>query len=259
MLGHFTRIRPSVLRKDGVGLPKASATHAFNAFNAHNAYNANSAFTAAVAVILSLSACNPTFNWRETRIENTSLVALMPCKPDHQSRALPLAGQRVDMHMTACDAGGATFAIAHVNWDQAQNAAQIAGKGLAKDASQAEIKPGIPEVLNQWRQVTLGNLGAKAATESSGESDKTGLASGAANAAGKASSSASLASTAGGSGPLGPKSPLVSAQGLRPDGSAVKFQGVWFAQNGQIFHAALYAPHISAEMAETFFAGLKLQ
>ncbi len=244
MLGHFNRIRPSVWCKNGVGLPKALAT-------------------TALAAILSLSACNPTFNWRETRIENTSLVALMPCKPDRQSRAIPLAGQRVDMHMTACDAGGATFAIAHVSWDQAQGAAQTAAKGpshgASSDALKAQTKPGIPEVLSHWRQVTLANLGAKAATESFGQSDKTGLVPGAANAAGKASTGASLVSTAGGSGPLGLESPLVSAQGLRPDGSAVKFQGVWFAQTGQIFHAALYAPNISAEMAETFFAGLKLQ
>ncbi len=252
MLGHCNRIRSSVLFMDGVGLPRASATHAFNAHHAYNAFTA----TAALAVVLSLSACNPTFNWRETRIENTSLVALMPCKPDHQSRALPLAGQRVDMHLTACDAGGATFAIAHVNWDQAQSAAQTAGKGLAKDALQAEIKPGIPEVLNQWRQVTLGNLGAKTAMVSTRQSGNADLAPGAMNGAGKTPNSASLTSTANGAGS---ESPLVSAQGLRPDGSAVKFQGVWFAQKGQIFHAALYAPHISAEMAETFFAGLKLQ
>ena len=98
----------------------------------------------AFAVLL-LSACNPSLNWRETRIADTDLSALMPCKPAHHQRSVPLAGLTVTLHMTACDAGGATFAISHA----------VIPEGSAA-----------PRVLTEWRKITLSNMNAATATES---------------------------------------------------------------------------------------------
>lgn len=73
----------------------------------------------------------------------------MPCKPAHHQRTVPLAGLTVTLHMTACDAQGASFAVAHAS---------------IPDASAA------PQVLAQWRKTTLANL---AATPSASASEST--------------------------------------------------------------------------------------
>ena len=70
---------------------------------------------------------------------------MMPCKPAHHQRSVPLAGLTVTLHMTACDADGATFAISHA---------------VIPDAASA------PRVLAQWRQTTLTNMIAKSVRES---------------------------------------------------------------------------------------------
>ena len=70
---------------------------------------------------------------------------MLPCKPAHHQRTVPLAGLTVTMHMSACDADGASFAIAH---------ATIPDAGAA------------PQVLAQWRKTTLANMAATAVTES---------------------------------------------------------------------------------------------
>lgn len=100
-------------------------------------------FPLAATVLLGwlLAACNPVFNWREVRAENSALVALLPCKPDRASRTVTMAGQAVELNMMGCDAGGATFAVSH---------------GTLADPSRAN------EVLAQWRLATLANISAKA-------------------------------------------------------------------------------------------------
>ncbi len=68
-----------------------------------------------LTVLLLLSACSPTFNWRALRPQGTPLQALMPCKPEHASRTVPLAGANPEMHLHSCDTGGLSFAIAWVD------------------------------------------------------------------------------------------------------------------------------------------------
>lgn len=80
--------------------------------------------TAAMAALsLTLSACSPTFNWRELRPAGTPLLALMPCKPESASRSVPLAGAPVALHMHSCEAGGLRFAVA---WADVGDASQVA-------------------------------------------------------------------------------------------------------------------------------------
>ena len=70
---------------------------------------------AALAGALVLAACTPTFNWRETPIGDDGMTALLPCKPDRATRALPLGAATVSVDMAGCEAGGATFAVAHAS------------------------------------------------------------------------------------------------------------------------------------------------
>lgn len=81
---------------------------------------------AVAALLLSASACSPTFNWRELRVEGTPLRALMPCKPERATRAVPLLAapaEPVALHMHSCEAGGLRFAVA---WADVGQPAQVA-------------------------------------------------------------------------------------------------------------------------------------
>ena len=90
----------------------------------------------ALCALLALSACNPTFNWRELRPEGTPLQALMPCKPETATRSVPLdGGAPTDLHMHSCEAGGLTFAVA---WAELGDAARVSG------------------ALSGWRRASLG-------------------------------------------------------------------------------------------------------
>jgi len=50
----------------------------------------------------------------------------------------------------------------------------------------------------------------------------------------------------------------ISARGVRPDGSPVEVQAVWFMRGTRLYHAALYADKVSEAMTEPFFDGLEL-
>ena len=98
------------------------------------------AIGAAVVVCL-LAACNPTFNWRDVRPDETRLGLLLPCKPDKAEKVVPLGGRPTPLRLLGCDAGGATFAVA------------VADLG---DSSRAS------DVLRQWQALTLANMKAGA-------------------------------------------------------------------------------------------------
>ena len=182
-----------------------------------------------------LAACNPAMNWRETRIKDTALVAMLPCKPDAGARVVPLGGRNVSLHMTGCDAGGATFAVAHAIIDQASAA---------------------PAVLAQWRTATLANMGAVSSRDVPLGARFSSTSSGTSNGASSGTSSGGGVGTpSAGSTAL----MLVTAQGRRKDGSAVAMQGAWFAKDAQVFHAVVYAERISPEVTEAFFSGLRFQ
>jgi hypothetical protein len=92
---------------------------------------------ALIAVVL--SACSPTFNWRELRPEGTPLEALMPCKPEMAERSVPLGGSPTLLHMHSCKTGGLTFALA---WADAPDAGAV------------------PAALTDWQRASLAALRA---------------------------------------------------------------------------------------------------
>lgn len=98
---------------------------------------------ASVVAGIWLVGCSPTLNWREVRLESTdggsTLVAYLPCKPDRATRQQDLGGERVELRMMGCEAGGATFTLARIN---------LVNPVLA------------PQVLAAWQAATLANLRA---------------------------------------------------------------------------------------------------
>lgn len=97
-----------------------------------------------VACLLAI-ACGPAFNWRETTIASTGLIALFPCKPATLTRRLVLAGNDTDVQMSGCEAAGVTVAIGH---------ATLADRSMAAQA------------IAQWREATLAGLSARYTTVS---------------------------------------------------------------------------------------------
>ena len=89
--------------------------------------------------LMALAACNPAFNWRDVRLENSRLSLLLPCKPDKAQKTVPLGGQPTELTMTGCEAGGATFAVAVADLGDAAKAAPV---------------------LAQWQALTLANMQA---------------------------------------------------------------------------------------------------
>lgn len=94
--------------------------------------------------LIALAACTPALNWREVPLPPTSAVALLPCKPDHAERTVPLGGAPTVLSVTGCEAGGATFAVM---------VAKLPA-GRAPD-----------EVLAGWQQATLAHMRASGTPE----------------------------------------------------------------------------------------------
>ena len=93
---------------------------------------------------LGLVACSPTFNWREVRPGASTLVALLPCKPDEAVRTVALDGEPVNLDMLRCDTRGATFAIGFADVHDRERAGPL---------------------LAWWRAATLANLRATGSTD----------------------------------------------------------------------------------------------
>lgn len=172
--------------------------------------------------VLLLSACSPSLNWRETRIADTDLAAMMPCKPANHQRTVPLAGLTVTLQMTACDADGATFAIAHTS---------------IPDSSAA------PRVLAEWRKSTLSNMNAKSVRESRDAAESFASASSSTTPPG-----ASLLAIA--QGQRGDGS-AVTLHGVWFARGAQVFHAAVYAPT--------QAGNVTTEMTEPFFSGLKFQ
>ena len=98
-----------------------------------------------LGVLMSLLACSPALNWRSVRIDDLSLQATLPCKPERAARQVPWAEQAVDMKLVGCEERGAMWTIASMALPQNMSV----GEGLA-----------------HWRQITLAHLRSDAAAAS---------------------------------------------------------------------------------------------
>ncbi|MBG9388710.1 hypothetical protein [Caenimonas aquaedulcis] len=97
-----------------------------------------------IALAFAAAACSPTFNWREVRVEPARLKAMLPCKPDHADREVPMAGRSVKLEVVGCDTGGATFALMSAD---------------IGDAAQAGA------ALAQWKRANLANMRSTGSSE----------------------------------------------------------------------------------------------
>jgi hypothetical protein len=68
-----------------------------------------------VLLVVGTLGCTPVLDWREVRLPDSPLQALLPCKPSAQERRVRLANQVVRMTLLACEAGGQTWGLAHAD------------------------------------------------------------------------------------------------------------------------------------------------
>ena len=64
-----------------------------------------------LAVLLTLTGCSPSLNWRQVEGVDAPFVVLLPAKPTTLSRPIDLDGMQVTMSMTATEVDGVTFAV----------------------------------------------------------------------------------------------------------------------------------------------------
>jgi hypothetical protein len=57
-------------------------------------------------------ACAPALDWREVRPTGSGMTLLFPCKPDSHARQVALGPDSVRLELHACNAAGATWALA---------------------------------------------------------------------------------------------------------------------------------------------------
>ncbi len=64
-----------------------------------------------VLATLTLGACSPKYNWRESSDNGAHFVVLLPGKPTSATRTVDLDGPKVEMSMIATEIDGTTFAV----------------------------------------------------------------------------------------------------------------------------------------------------
>ena len=67
----------------------------------------------AMPLLAALAACSPPFDWREVRVDEATLRAQFPCRPERRIREVPIEGTPLRMEMVTCTAEGITFAASH--------------------------------------------------------------------------------------------------------------------------------------------------
>ncbi len=93
-------------------------------------------FVATTFIAITLSACTPTFNWRQVQMEQAALSGVLPCKPDVATREVVLGTATLAMQMLGCKAGDATFTLAAVQVaSPAETASAVAQWQLAAQRS----------------------------------------------------------------------------------------------------------------------------
>lgn len=99
-------------------------------------------WSVAGALLASLLACSPTYDWREFEPDGAGLRLTFPCRPDRHARKVVASGAATQLEMLVCSAGDATFAVAFAT--------------LSDPAA-------VATTLGEWRAAASANLGGATA------------------------------------------------------------------------------------------------
>lgn len=100
---------------------------------------------AAIVLVFFISACSPKFDWREVRGSMAPFTVLLPAKPSSFSREMELGGVKLQMHMTAADADGLSFAVGCAKVDEPGKIPEVLAamrSGMLKNIQGTSVTPG---------------------------------------------------------------------------------------------------------------------
>jgi hypothetical protein len=95
--------------------------------------------TSLLLAAFTLTACSPTYNWRDYSSQDAPFRVMFPDKPSVHKRRIDIGGMPVEMTMTAADVNGTTFAV---------------GSAEAPDAAKAQA------ALEAMKTALVRNIGA---------------------------------------------------------------------------------------------------
>lgn len=154
-----------------------------------------------------------------------SLAVLSACTPTLNWREVPIGPVHATLPCKP-DHGTRTVRLMDQDWQMYMTGCEAGGALYAISYLQL-VDPATSSAMTQaWRQSALSRMQATPLPDAAVALNKN------ANAA------------------------IVQARGRKADGSAVQAQLHWFLVGTQLFHAAVYAPRLSNEMTEPFFADL---
>jgi hypothetical protein len=99
---------------------------------------------AALLLTVTLMACSPKFDWREVRGTDAPFTVLMPAKAASFSRLMELDGVNLNLHMTAADAGGLSFAVGYAKVNESNKIPGVLAAmqaGMLKNIRATSSKP----------------------------------------------------------------------------------------------------------------------
>jgi len=172
------------------------------------------------AIIMTAAACAAAF-------------ATVACAPEFNWRDIPV-GPGALTALFPCKPETGTRTAPMAGGDVELRMRHCETGGLTAAVGQATLRAGQAPgpVLDQWRLATLASLRAN-------QSRETPWA-------------------MAGAAPL-LQSRRVEAAGLDAQGRPLQLRAVWFSQGAEVYAALLYGPSIRAEVADTFFGGLRLR
>ena len=80
-----------------------------------------------VLAVSSLTACKPSYNWRDYSSQDAPFRVMFPDKPSTHTRSFELGGMHVKMTMTAVDVNGTMFAVGSAEAPSAEKAQAALG------------------------------------------------------------------------------------------------------------------------------------
>ena len=116
----------------------------------------------AVLALAGLAACNPIFNWRDVRPDDTRLSLLMPCKPAKAQKTVPMAGQPTELMLLSCDAGGVTFAVAVADVKEAAKTVDVLAQWQSAALANMKVTPAAPGTAFKLTGLASGGVLVKA-------------------------------------------------------------------------------------------------
>ena len=72
-----------------------------------------------------LTACQPTYNWRDVTFEGTQLKAQLPCKPDRATREATIGQTQVKLQVAGCEAGNGMWVVMTTRMNQGLDPSQV--------------------------------------------------------------------------------------------------------------------------------------